>query len=555
MCWLTVTVASGQESKYAQMDFLTKQVLLPIEEEFVNATELGIDADRVEFPNRLGHNLSGWFIRSENATKTILICPGNAGNVSIYFPYAGVFIQHGFNVLIFNYQGFGESDGIPTIMSLTGDIDSAYEFLVHEKQVNPDDLGVFGISLGAPLSLYLAARQPVAALAVEDMFIPNDMVAEFVERTKPGPIVQAALKVVSDGLLPSVDPIRNVQKVECPILFMHGAQDDFLRPVASFKVAAAATAPSRTWIMSGVGHAPESLEVNDREYAHQLRRFFTDVLIRGQDLSQDPQFTFETSSLDEESENDKKRRYSTRVSTSIDGSAAIEVCLMNKNNQVVVERYLCDGSAEYEITTRFHPDFAAVVECQHYQKVANTWVPDLSPLSRDRAKFGEISTAAFRAFVDASQAKQKQGLTFTQMDRWQTLEPLLPEAAQIHPHIRPRFASLIAGYLVRMSQVPDDEMLPLWETMVSFLPEDPAKYYLLGDAYFQLGYRDRNVAQTLRRWIVVELQQANFEKAHDLIRVYIAIAQPAAATLEGIDVSEIVTPEDFEAALDLTEKR
>ncbi len=75
-------------------------------------------------------------------------------------------------MFLFDYQGFGGSEGVATAMSLHGDAISAFDYLTAQRKLKPSEIGVFGVSLGSPLAIAVAAQRGAAAVAVEDLMLP-----------------------------------------------------------------------------------------------------------------------------------------------------------------------------------------------------------------------------------------------------------------------------------------------------------------------------------------------------------------------------------------------
>ena len=134
------SILQAQEPKeltnIEKMDPLSKMFLLPTTAIFATPEDVDLDAEAIEFKNETDQTLRGWFIRCPDAVQTVMVCPGNSANISVFFQYAQILVKGGYNVLLFDYQGFGKSDGIPSFTSLKGDVTAAYEFLVtHEKSL------------------------------------------------------------------------------------------------------------------------------------------------------------------------------------------------------------------------------------------------------------------------------------------------------------------------------------------------------------------------------------------------------------------------------------
>ena len=111
---------SETERRVKRMDILSKMFMLPTAEEFVKPKEIGLVGQAVEFTKPSGTILRGWIIRSDKPLdpdktpiRMVMICPGNAANISVFMQYAKIFADSGLHVFMFDYQGYGKSDGIP----------------------------------------------------------------------------------------------------------------------------------------------------------------------------------------------------------------------------------------------------------------------------------------------------------------------------------------------------------------------------------------------------------------------------------------------------------
>ena len=215
---------------------------------------------------------------------------GKHWKLSYSLPYAALLADGGFEVLIFDYQGFGLSDGTAALTALPGDVQAALNFLLNEKKKKANEIGTLGISLGSVLALGIASRNNLAAVALEDVFIPSDHLNMMRSQLK-NTLAKFALAAVERLVLPQVDPILNAKKLKAPLFLIHGETDWLLPPSGSIKVAQSRQAPTHTWIIEGSGHAPEPLASHDEIYQHEIRKFFTDALIKEKTVS--PSIEFE----------------------------------------------------------------------------------------------------------------------------------------------------------------------------------------------------------------------------------------------------------------------
>lgn len=136
--------------------------------------EVGIEgAEEVTFSTGDGLKLAGWFVRSDKAAPpvpTVLVFNGNAGNRAHRAPLAQALAQHGSNVLLFDYRGYGGNPGSPTETGLNADARAARAYLASRADVDSSRIVYFGESLGTAVALAMAVEHPPAALVLRSPF-------------------------------------------------------------------------------------------------------------------------------------------------------------------------------------------------------------------------------------------------------------------------------------------------------------------------------------------------------------------------------------------------
>jgi fermentation-respiration switch protein FrsA (DUF1100 family) len=110
-------------------------------------------------------NLHGWLLEHPNATKIILLCHGNAGNISYKEEKMIALRNLGYSVLAFDYSGYGKSTGIPSEQTLYDDASSMVALL--RETYSPDNIVLYGESIGGPVATYAARRYSVQKLILE----------------------------------------------------------------------------------------------------------------------------------------------------------------------------------------------------------------------------------------------------------------------------------------------------------------------------------------------------------------------------------------------------
>ena len=191
-----------------------------------------------------GERLHGWWIeRRAAALGHVLLCHGNAGNVGDRVLHAELLTAAGFDVLLFDYRGYGSSSGRPDEQGTYRDARAALQALLRQPAVDPARVLYVGESLGGAVALELALAHPPAGLILLSAFTSVRDMARMHYRAVPAAVVPDAY--------PS---LRLIAGLRAPLLVLHGA-DDMIVPVEHARALfAAAPTPKRLRIVRGVGH-------------------------------------------------------------------------------------------------------------------------------------------------------------------------------------------------------------------------------------------------------------------------------------------------------------
>jgi len=142
----------------------------PVKEVTYTPEELDLDFDQVTFKTSDGLKLSGWYIPARNATFTVLFCHGNAGNMMHRLDSINLFNNMNLNCFIFDYRGYGASEGTPTEAGIYLDAKAAYRWLTSHKKVPREKIIIFGRSLGGSIAAHLAQKARAGSLVIESAF-------------------------------------------------------------------------------------------------------------------------------------------------------------------------------------------------------------------------------------------------------------------------------------------------------------------------------------------------------------------------------------------------
>jgi fermentation-respiration switch protein FrsA (DUF1100 family) len=184
----------------------------------VDPGNIELDFESISFESEDGVSLSGWFIPAENARGVILFCHGNAGNISHRLESIQIFHRLGLSVFIFDYRGFGQSGGKPTEPGTYKDAEAALRYLVGERKVNPNEVIVFGRSLGGAIASWLAHNHTPGALILESTFTSLPDIA-----AKYYPYLPVRLLLRFE-----YNTAKYLGKVSCPVLIIHSSDDELM---------------------------------------------------------------------------------------------------------------------------------------------------------------------------------------------------------------------------------------------------------------------------------------------------------------------------------------
>ena len=206
-------------------------------------------AEEVWFTAADGTRLHGWFFQSDlnPETATIIYFHGNGGNITNIDWVGQSLARRGFDVLLFDYRGYGKSAGeVGAESGLYADGDAALAFVVNEKRARPERVVLYGQSLGTTVVADVAARQDVGAVILESGLSSASSVA----RTAL-PWLPEWLHFLGTNRFESA---QKLGQVKAPVLITHGDPDPVLPTEEAHTLFAGANEPKQLLIVPGAGH-------------------------------------------------------------------------------------------------------------------------------------------------------------------------------------------------------------------------------------------------------------------------------------------------------------
>lgn len=184
----------------------------------ITPSSVGLAYTDVTVETSDGVNINAWWVPVKNPRATVLFCHGNGGNVSYYLETLKVFKRLGLSALIFDYRGYGRSQGKPSEQGTYLDAEAAWQYLTHERKIAPQQLIIWGRSLGGAIAARTAARHPAGLLIIESAFTSVPEVAH-------AHIAWLPAWVFAEY---RYDTRRYVEQITMPTLIIHSSEDEII---------------------------------------------------------------------------------------------------------------------------------------------------------------------------------------------------------------------------------------------------------------------------------------------------------------------------------------
>lgn len=247
--------------------FERRLIYFPTRDHDATPRALGLAHEEVDLRTEDGVRLHGWFLPVAGSRLTLLVCHGNAGNISHRLDRALLAQAHlRTDVLLFDYRGYGKSDGVPDEEGTYRDARAAWRWLIAKGQ-SPGRIVIFGESLGAAVALQLALDTEGAhALVLESPFASVPEMARAVYPFLPvWPLVRTRY-----------DNLGKVKRLRVPLLVLHGERDDIVPFAQGRGVFDAAPEPKRFFAIPGAAHN-DTYVVGGEAYWRALREFLEEA--------------------------------------------------------------------------------------------------------------------------------------------------------------------------------------------------------------------------------------------------------------------------------------
>ena len=243
-----------------------KMLYFPSRQIEATPDSIGLSYDDVTIMTADGLKISAWHIPAPDARGVVLFCHGNAGNISHRLASIRIFHDLGLSVLIFDYRGYGKSEGSPGEKGTYLDAEAAWDYLVKVKGVDPATIVIFGRSLGSAVAAELALTRKAAALIIESGFTS---VPDMGRKLFP----HLPVRLLARFHYATVD---KVDRISIPKLFIHSPDDEVISYDQGMILYEKAAEPKEFLRILG-GHN-EGFLLSGDAYTSGLKRFIEQYL-------------------------------------------------------------------------------------------------------------------------------------------------------------------------------------------------------------------------------------------------------------------------------------
>ena len=246
--------------------FVESQAFFP--DTIIEQTPVDLDLpfEDIWFTSSDAVRLHGWLIPASSPHNLLLFCHGNGGNISHRLDNIRLLRNIGVSVFIFDYRGYGRSQGRISEKGFYLDSEAAYEVARKWVEKNGAKFVVFGRSLGGIAATHLGATKQCDGLILESTFTNMGAMAG---THYPLPFAESLLKH-------RLNAVGQIVKVRIPKLFFHGDKDRIVPIKLGRRLFEAAPNPKEFVVLPGAGHN-DTYFVGGAEYFKKIEHFFASL--------------------------------------------------------------------------------------------------------------------------------------------------------------------------------------------------------------------------------------------------------------------------------------
>jgi hypothetical protein len=230
-------------------------------EDATTPRDAGFAYEELRLATADGETLHAWYVPAPEARGVALLFQGNAGSIAQRVAWLPLLAALRLDALLVEYRGYGRSSGTPSEAGLRHDADAAWRHLTEVRGRRPEQVVVFGESLGGAVAAGLAARQRPGALVLMASFTSlADLGAELYPWLPVRPLLRFRF-----------DTRAALAQVRCPVFIAHSRDDEIVPFLHAEALHAVAPQPKALLAMRG-GHN-EGVVYAEESWRQALAKF------------------------------------------------------------------------------------------------------------------------------------------------------------------------------------------------------------------------------------------------------------------------------------------
>ena len=239
----------------------------------------GLAFEAVRIPTVRGRHLFGWLLPAPDAARTVVVLHGWGSNAEQMLPIAAPLRRAGLNVLLVDARNHGgsDSDTFSSLPRFAEDLGQAIAWIKRQHPGRAEQIAVLGHSVGAGAALFETSRNRdiAAVISIAAFAHPAEVTKRYLHRLRlPNPITVLVIRYVEwliEYRFAAIAPINTVCRIACPVLLVHGRDDETVPVDDARRIADRCHSPQVCLLeIPGAGH--DSTDQIQR-YAGELVRF------------------------------------------------------------------------------------------------------------------------------------------------------------------------------------------------------------------------------------------------------------------------------------------
>lgn len=233
--------------------------------------EFGYKYEEVNFKSEDGTKLHGWFIQNHGDGRkgTVVYSHGNAGAIGYHLGFITWASNAGYQILIYDYRGFGKSEGSVKRKGIVEDVNAAIKYAKSRKDVDPKKIFSFGHSLGGAKSVAALSGEKGEDVAGVISFAGFSSYQKIAQKM----VGEMALNLVTDELSPR-DFIAGISPT--PLLIVHGDQDSVVPVEHGRELFKKAKEPKKIIEVKGGSHNG-ALHLRNQETIKKILKWMSEI--------------------------------------------------------------------------------------------------------------------------------------------------------------------------------------------------------------------------------------------------------------------------------------